>query len=171
MSCRWNHIRVHRRYHGQAGAGAYPGGGAGDKRDGLLPDAAQPPARLAHPGDRAGGDGLHHPQPGHRAVHRRPPGLLRLLLHDPGQLNLTTTHWHPVIHPLLTLKLYAILAGSFGENSPAAFGIFKFYQSLASTLSWLYSGYLELPWQLLIVTIFDVIGTFACIKLEMDFKR
>ena len=88
MSCRWNHIRIHRWYHGQAGAGAYPGGGAGDERDGLLPDAAQPPARLAHQGDRAGGDRLHHPQPGHRAVHWRPPGLLRLLLHDPGQLNL-----------------------------------------------------------------------------------
>ena len=66
--------------------------------------------------------------------------------------------------------MYAILAGSFGDNSSSAFGIFKFYQSMATAIGFAYASYLELHWQLLIVGIFNFLGTFACIKLEIDFR-
>ena len=66
------------------------------------------------------------------------------------------------------LQVYSILGGTFHDQPASAFGIFKFAQSLASGIGFFYSSFMELHWQLLVVVCFDILGTLACVKLEMD---
>ena len=68
-------------------------------------------------------------------------------------------------------KVASILGGYWKENAASAFGIFKFVQSLASAISFFYSAYLGFHWQLLILTIFSVLGSFACVKVELITRR
>jgi len=68
-------------------------------------------------------------------------------------------------------QVTAILGGVFADYSASAFGIFKFVQSLASCMAFFYSAYIQLQWQLLIVVIFDVLGTIACVKVELDSRK
>jgi len=68
-------------------------------------------------------------------------------------------------------QVISILGGVFVEKSASAFGIFKFVQSIASAIAFFYSSYIELHWQLLIVAIFDVVGTIACVWVELDSRK
>jgi len=68
-------------------------------------------------------------------------------------------------------QVIAILGGVFVEQSASAFGIFKFVQSLASAASFVYSSRIALHWQLLIIAIFDILGTAACVKVELDSRK
>jgi len=68
-------------------------------------------------------------------------------------------------------QVISILGGVFVEQSASAFGIFKFVQSLASATAFVYSSRIALHWQLLIIAIFDVLGTAACVKVELDSRK
>jgi len=68
-------------------------------------------------------------------------------------------------------QVNAILGGVFKEQAASAFGIFKFVQSLASMISFFYSAYIGFYWQLLIIIIFDVLGTAAAVRLELRSRR
>lgn len=41
-------------------------------------------------------------------------------------------------------------------------------KTVFSHSAFFYSAYIELQWQLLIVVIFDILGTMACVKVELD---
>jgi len=63
-------------------------------------------------------------------------------------------------------QVAAILAGFWKDQSASAFGLFKFVQSLATCASFFYAPYLGFYWQLLILTIFCIAGTVACLRVE-----
>lgn len=68
-------------------------------------------------------------------------------------------------------QVTSVLGGVWRLQAPAAFGIFKFLQSLASCIGFFYSTVLELHWQLLIVAIFDILATIAFVKVERGQRR
>jgi len=68
-------------------------------------------------------------------------------------------------------QVTSVLGGVWKLQAPAAFGIFKFLQSLASCLGFFYSTVLELHWQLLIVALFDIAATVAFVKVEIAHNR
>ena len=75
------------------------------------------------------------------------------------------------IPTLSTLKVSSILGGFFKDQAASAFGIFKFVQSLASAINFFYSPYLGFHYQLLILAIFNVVGTLAFVRLELISRR
>jgi len=68
-------------------------------------------------------------------------------------------------------QVTSVLGGVWKLQAPAAFGIFKFLQSLASCIGFFYSTVLELHWQLLIVAVFDILATVAFVKVELSHRR
>ena len=60
-------------------------------------------------------------------------------------------------------QIYVILGSLYSENSAPAFAVFSFAQCGLSAISFVYSSYLLLNWQLLILAIFSVLGTTSCI--------
>jgi len=68
-------------------------------------------------------------------------------------------------------QLTSVLGGHWKSQAPAAFGIFKFLQSLASCIGFFYSTVLQLHWQLLIVAVFDILATIGFIKVELANNR
>lgn len=68
-------------------------------------------------------------------------------------------------------QVTSVLGGVWKLQAPAAFGIFKFLQSLASCLGFFYSTVLQLHWQLLIVATFDILATVAFVKVELSNNR
>lgn len=63
-------------------------------------------------------------------------------------------------------QITSILGGAFKEQSSSAFAIFKFMQSMSAAVAFFYSPWLKLQWQLLIVVVFDILGTIAFCKVE-----
>jgi len=68
-------------------------------------------------------------------------------------------------------QVTSVLGGVWKLQATAAFGIFKFLQSLASCIGFFYSTALQLHWQLLIVGVFDILATVAFIKVEFSNNR
>ena len=67
-------------------------------------------------------------------------------------------------------KVTAMLAGIWVDHPASAFGLFKFVQSLASCFGFIYSGFgVGFYWQLLLAVIFNIFGTIAAIKIEMEY--
>ena len=64
-----------------------------------------------------------------------------------------------------------MLGGIWSDQPACAFGLFKFVQSLGSAIYFFYSWKLGFYWQLLILAVFDIVGTIAGVKVEMDFIR
>uniref|UniRef100_A0A2L2Y784 UNC93-like protein MFSD11 n=1 Tax=Parasteatoda tepidariorum TaxID=114398 RepID=A0A2L2Y784_PARTP len=58
-------------------------------------------------------------------------------------------------------QIYSILGSVYSEDSAPAFALFKFFQSIAAAIAFFYSTKLILPFQLLILIIFAVMGTFT----------
>ena len=65
----------------------------------------------------------------------------------------------------------SILGGTFKDQSSSAFAIYKFIQSLSAAIACFYSPYLKLQWQLLILLVFDIFGTFTFCKVERAEKQ
>ena len=65
----------------------------------------------------------------------------------------------------------SLLGGTFKDQSVSAFAIFKFIQSLSAAIAFFYSPYLKLQWQLLILVLFDIIGTLAFCRVEQAQRR
>ncbi|MBN3303300.1 MFS11 protein, partial [Amia calva] len=63
-------------------------------------------------------------------------------------------------------QLYSILGCLYAEQSSPAFAIFKFIQSICAAVAFFYSGYLLLPWQLLIMVILGFTGTLCFFLVE-----
>ena len=84
------------------------------------------------------------------------------MLHDPSK------EYHVLYILLRIFQVQSILGGTFRDQAASAFGIYKFAQSLASCIGFSYSSFVELHWQLLIVICFDILGTLAAVKMEMD---
>jgi len=70
----------------------------------------------------------------------------------------------------LMTQVTAMLAGIWVDHPASAFGLFKFVQSLASCFGFIYSGFgVGFYWQLLLAVIFNICGTIAAIKIEMEY--
>uniref|UniRef100_A0A673VWE1 UNC93-like protein MFSD11 n=1 Tax=Salmo trutta TaxID=8032 RepID=A0A673VWE1_SALTR len=63
-------------------------------------------------------------------------------------------------------QLYSILGRVYAEQSAPAFAIFKFIQSIFAAVTFFYSGYLLLTWQLLIMVILGFTGTLCFFMVE-----
>ncbi|XP_031634196.1 UNC93-like protein MFSD11 [Contarinia nasturtii] len=68
-------------------------------------------------------------------------------------------------------QIYSMLGGSFASNSVAAFAVFKFTQSIAAALSFMYSSHLGLHAQMSILLVFGIVGTISFCIVENSFKR
>jgi len=58
-------------------------------------------------------------------------------------------------------QVYSILGGLYPTNSAPAFALYKFVSSLASAASFLYSPFVNLHTQLIIIAVFGLIGTIS----------
>ena len=65
----------------------------------------------------------------------------------------------------------AILGSVYKDQAASAFGLFKFAQSFATAVYFFYSSYLGFYWQLLIVAIFNILGTITSVRLELWSRR
>ena len=63
-------------------------------------------------------------------------------------------------------QIYVILGSLYSENSAPAFAVFSFAQCGLSAISFVYSSYLLLNWQLLVLTIFGVLGTISFVIVD-----
>ncbi|MGH0160511.1 UNVERIFIED_CONTAM: hypothetical protein FKN15_039545 [Acipenser sinensis] len=63
-------------------------------------------------------------------------------------------------------QLYSILGCLYAEESAPVFAIFKFIQSVCAAVAFLYSNYLLLSWQLLVMVIFGFTGTLCFFLVE-----
>ena len=68
-------------------------------------------------------------------------------------------------------QIYALLGGVFAMKSTEAFSLFKFTQSVAAALSFVYSSHLGLRVQMIILVIFGTIGTVSFYYVEWAEKR
>jgi len=68
-------------------------------------------------------------------------------------------------------QITSLLGGPFKEQSASAFAIYKFMQSLSCAMAFFYSSHIGLQWQLLFAVVFDVIGSFAFVKVEWDTQK
>jgi len=68
-------------------------------------------------------------------------------------------------------QITSILGGAFKDQSSSAFAIFKFMQSMSAAIAFFYSPSLKLQWQLLLVVVFDVLGTIAFCKVEWEANK
>lgn len=68
-------------------------------------------------------------------------------------------------------QIYSMLGGNFAKNSVAAFAIFKFTQSVAAAISFIYSSHLGLRIQMSILAIFGTIGTICFCYVEWTSRR
>ncbi|XP_058827381.1 UNC93-like protein MFSD11 isoform X2 [Topomyia yanbarensis] len=70
-----------------------------------------------------------------------------------------------------TDEMYSMLGGVFAKNSAEAFSIFKFTQSVAAAVSFVYSSYFGLRVQLAILLVSSVCGTICFCLVEWAVKR
>jgi len=68
-------------------------------------------------------------------------------------------------------QITSLLGGPFKEQSAPAFAIFKFVQSLSCAIAFFYSSHIGLQWQLLLAVVFDIVGSFAFIKVEWNAQK
>ncbi|EAT34452.1 AAEL013304-PA [Aedes aegypti] len=68
-------------------------------------------------------------------------------------------------------QIYSMLGGVFARNSAEAFSIFKFTQSVAAAISFVYSSHLGLRVQLGILLVFGILGTVTFCFVEWAVKQ
>lgn len=68
-------------------------------------------------------------------------------------------------------QIYSIIGSVYPSDSAPAFAIFKFAQSLAAAICFVYSLKLTLEWQLLILVLTGTIASFSFFKVEWDIYR
>jgi len=68
-------------------------------------------------------------------------------------------------------QVYEIIGALYPNASAPAFALFKFTQALASAVAFVYSLFLELHWQLLILVIFLSWATIFFFIADVDVKR
>ena len=68
-------------------------------------------------------------------------------------------------------QIYAIIGSLYKDNSAPAFAIFKFFQSAMAAAAFYYSLAVSLPYQLLFLAIFCILGTVTFMKVEFKAKR
>lgn len=68
-------------------------------------------------------------------------------------------------------QIYSMLGGVFAKNSAEAFSIFKFTQSVATAISFVYSSHLGLRVQLGILLVFGILGTACFCLVEWAVKQ
>ncbi|XP_062507768.1 UNC93-like protein MFSD11 [Corticium candelabrum] len=68
-------------------------------------------------------------------------------------------------------QIYSFLGDTYETNSAPAFALYKFFQSLAASISFFYSPYLDIQYQLLIMVVFAVIGSAGFINVEWSTQR
>ncbi|XP_050301655.1 UNC93-like protein MFSD11 [Anthonomus grandis grandis] len=68
-------------------------------------------------------------------------------------------------------QIYSILGGVYAEDSSSAFAIFKFTQSVAAAISFIYASSLVLYGQLGILIISGILGTITFVWVEWQAKK
>ncbi|OUC43782.1 putative ATP synthase F0, A subunit [Trichinella nativa] len=63
-------------------------------------------------------------------------------------------------------QIYATLGSKYTTESTRAFALFKFFNSLSSAVSFFYTSYLLLQWQLVILVVMCFLATFSYFKVE-----
>lgn len=71
----------------------------------------------------------------------------------------------------INTQIYSMLGGAFASNSVAAFAVFKFTQSVAAAMSFVYSSHLGLHAQMSILLVFGIFGTISFCMVEWSFKK
>lgn len=67
-------------------------------------------------------------------------------------------------------QIYSMLGGNFSKNSAAAFALFKFTQSVAAAVSFVYSSHFGLRTQLGILLVFSILGTISFAIVERKLR-
>eukprot|EP01147_Barroeca_monosierra_P009483 gene9483-1724_t len=62
--------------------------------------------------------------------------------------------------------LYTILGNLFNDRSSEAFALFKFFQSAMAGIAFAYTGVLDLSWQLLILALLLLLGSYSFIYVD-----
>jgi len=68
-------------------------------------------------------------------------------------------------------QFYSILVTMYNSQSAQAFSIMKFWQALCACAAFFYGSHLELPWQLLILTVFCLAGCVCFSMVERKAHR
>ncbi|ENN73610.1 UNC93-like protein MFSD11 [Dendroctonus ponderosae] len=68
-------------------------------------------------------------------------------------------------------QIYSVLGGVYADNSASAFAIFKFTQSVAAAISFVYASNLGLYGQIAILVVFSILGTTAFVWVEWRERR
>lgn len=68
-------------------------------------------------------------------------------------------------------QIYSMLGGVFASKSSAAFAIFKFTQSIAAAISFIYSTHIGLRAQMEILIVFGLVGTAGFCIVEWGVKK
>jgi len=68
-------------------------------------------------------------------------------------------------------QIFSIIGSVFKDDSAAGFAIFKFAQSGLSAAAFFYSTEIELPYQLLILVILNVLGTITFCTVELKTRK
>ncbi|KRY92974.1 UNC93-like protein MFSD11 [Trichinella pseudospiralis] len=63
-------------------------------------------------------------------------------------------------------QIYATLGSKYTTESTRAFALFKFFNSFSSAVSFFYTSYLLLHWQLVILVVMCFLATFSYFKVE-----
>ena len=68
-------------------------------------------------------------------------------------------------------QCYSIIGGTYPKNSAAAFALFKFEHAMAAAFGFIYSSYLLLKYQLLILVIFCISSMFCFVYVELKVRN
>ncbi|PIK55725.1 putative UNC93-like protein MFSD11-like [Apostichopus japonicus] len=68
-------------------------------------------------------------------------------------------------------QIYSLLGDVYSDNSAPAFAIFKFVQSVAAALGFVYSSMLNIYWQLGILMVFGTIGSLSFFKVQWKCQK
>ena len=68
-------------------------------------------------------------------------------------------------------QIFSIIGSVFKDDSAAGFAIFKFAQSGLGAAVFLYSTEIELPWQLLILIVLNILGTITFCTVELKERK
>lgn len=68
-------------------------------------------------------------------------------------------------------QIYSMLGSMYKDQSGPAFAVFKFFQSIAAALAFVYAKYFNLHIQLLILAIMNTCGALTFCLVEWKHKR
>eukprot|EP00117_Sycon_ciliatum_P043178 scpid73283/ scgid31298/ UNC93-like protein MFSD11; Major facilitator superfamily domain-containing protein 11; Protein ET len=72
---------------------------------------------------------------------------------------------------LFNTQMYGIISALYSDDSAPAFSLFKFFQSFFAGIAFIYTSYIVLRYQLMILTITGIMGTYCFVTVEWSLKH